>query len=318
LNKNVGDVTELMRRADIAMYASKRSGKMRVTRFDVDIDQQQGKAREIDEQMRQALTNGHFEVHYQPLVDARTTTVVSLEALLRWNNPDGENLSADVFIPIAEETGLIDRIGLFVLNQACQNAVSWPNVRLSVNISSAQLRNPDFPSHLEKILVQTEFPAERLELEITETYVVLDPTVAIRVLAEIQRLGIKIALDDFGTGYASIGFLRQFQFDTLKIDRSLVVEAAKDEGARAMVQASIVVARALGMSVVAEGIESEAQALFMRAAGCDQLQGWHYSRAVKANDVLAVIRAIGETDRILEDLQKQKRVRSDQPHMLKA
>jgi diguanylate cyclase (GGDEF)-like protein len=306
LSEGVGDVTELMRRADIAMYASKQSGKMRCTYFDPEIDREQSRFRDIDQRMRQSLEDGHFEVQYQPLVDARTGQVVSLEALLRWNDPAAQNLTADIFIPIAEETGLIDRIGLFVLTKACTDAKDWLEVRLSVNISSAQLRNPDFPSHLKKILDETQFPAERLELEITETYVVLNPKIAVKILADIQMLGIKIALDDFGTGYASIGFLRQFQFDTLKIDQSLVSEAVSDEGARAMVQASIVVARALGMQIVAEGIENEEHAIFMRAAGCDHLQGWYFSRAVKSIDVLTMIQAIGSGDQFLKSFQRSK------------
>jgi EAL domain-containing protein (putative c-di-GMP-specific phosphodiesterase class I) len=246
--------------------------------------------------MRKALDEGQFQLFYQPLVGARCNRIVALEALLRWNDPDGEAVGPDLFIPIAEETGLIDRIGLFVLERACQEAAAWPDLQLAVNVSAAQLRNPDFPLHLAEILQKTGFPARRLELEITETYVVLQPEIANRVLSQIQRLGVKIALDDFGTGYASIGFLRQFNFDTLKIDRSLVVDAISDDGARAMVHASIVVARALGMAVVAEGIENEAQAHFMRVAGCDTLQGWLYAPAVAAGEVYDLVNSFADGD----------------------
>lgn len=291
-SKGADDVAELMRRADIAMYASKHSGKMRITGFDLAIDQRQAESHRIDQQMRRALDRGEFEVHYQPQVGASTNTVQTLEALVRWTGTNNMEIGPDRFIPIAEETGLIDRIGLFVLDRACRDALAWPDIQLAVNISAAQLRNPDFPGNLWAIIERTGFPPERLELEITETYVVLDPIVATRVMTEIQRLGIRIALDDFGTGYASIGFLRQFNFDTLKIDKSLVMDAVTSEGARAMIQASIVVARSLGMSVVAEGVENEAQDMLMRVAGCDQLQGWLYSKAVTADAVLPLIHAI--------------------------
>lgn len=286
---DVHDVGELMRRADIAMYVSKRSGKMQMTWFEPRLDLEQAEPLQIDQRLRVALERGHFEVHYQPLVDARSNEVVALEALLRWNDPAGQNLPADRFIPIAEETGIIDQIGLFVLNTACTAANAWPDVRLAINVSAAQLRNPEFPKQLRSVLDTTGFPASRLEIEITETYVVMNTGVATKVLAEIQALGVGIALDDFGTGFASIGFLRQFKFDTLKIDRSLVIDAVGDEGARAMVHASVVVARALKMTVVAEGIEHEAQALLMRVAGCDLLQGWLYSKAVPQAEVPSMI-----------------------------
>lgn len=293
---DVTDVEELMRRADIAMYVSKRSGKMQMTWFEPSLDQEQAEALQIDQRMREALAKGHFEVHYQPLVDARSGEVLVLEALLRWNDPDGQNLAADRFIPIAEETGLIDQIGLFVLSTACTAARAWPNVRLAINISAAQLRNPEFPAQLRAVLANTRFPATRLEVEITETYVVQNTAVAAKVLAEIQASGVCVVLDDFGTGFASIGFLRQFKFDTLKIDRSLVLDAVGDEGARAMVHASVVVARALGMTVVAEGIEHEAQAHLMRVAGCDLLQGWLYSKALTEAEVPATIEALSPAD----------------------
>ena len=304
------DVTELMRRADIAMYASKRAGKMRMTVFDIAIDQQQAAAHEIDRRMRHALDNDEFQLVYQPLIGARDNKVVALEALLRWNDQDGNAVEPSLFVPIAEQTGLIDRIGLFVMERACRDAISWGDLMLTINVSAAQLRNPDFPQHLAGLLAETGFPAHRLELEITETYVVLQPEIANRVLSEIQKLGVRIALDDFGTGYASIGFLRQFNFDTLKIDRSLVVDAIADDGARAMVHASVVMARALGMAVVGEGIENEAQAHFMRVAGCDYLQGWLYSVAVAPTDVMNLVGSIEGVGPAVDHLNPARRLRA--------
>jgi len=281
-------VSELMRQADIAMYAAKRSGKMRRLWFTPEMDRNQALARTIEVRLKDALDADEFEVHYQPIIDARTGEVASVEGLLRWDRQGMAEIGPDRFIPVAEETGLIDRLGQFVMRRACRDAAGWPT-RLSVNVSSAQLRNPEFPRQLKHLLDQSGFPADRLELEVTETYVVLDPVMAGKVLSGIRELGVRLALDDFGTGYASIGFLRQFAFDTLKIDKTLIADAIHDSGARAMLHASIAVARALNMTTVAEGIENEAQAQFMRAAGCDYLQGWLFSRAVDAHAIGAYL-----------------------------
>jgi EAL domain-containing protein (putative c-di-GMP-specific phosphodiesterase class I) len=240
---------------------------------------------EMETKLRIALSEAAFEVHYQPLVDAKKGKMIAVEALLRWNHPEDGEISPSQFVPVAEETGLINPIGMFVLRRACEDALRWPETNLSVNVSAAQLRNPDFPAQLCEVLAATGFPKERLELEITETYVVLDPQTALKVLDQIRTLGVRIALDDFGTGYASIGFLRQFCFDKLKLDRSLVADAISDDPARALLLASLTVARALNMSVTAEGIENAGQADLMRTVGCDQLQGWYFSAAVEASAI---------------------------------
>lgn len=277
--------SELLRRTDVAMYASKRAGKMRCTWFNADFDRNSEVIREIDDALRLALLRNEFYLEYQPLVDANSGTVVAVEALLRWSRPDGPSIGPATFVPIAEDSGLINPIGAWVLRQACLDALAWEEIKLSVNISAAQLRNPEFPVELGQILEETGFPPGRLELEVTETHLVLDSLVASRSLEVIRQFGIRIVLDDFGTGYASIGFLRQFRFEKLKIDRSLVVDAATDGGSRAMMLASIAVARSLNMDVTAEGVETEDQADLVRAAGCDQIQGWLYYRAMSAVDL---------------------------------
>jgi len=275
--------SELLRRSDVSMYASKRAGKMRCTWFTTALDRNREAQRELDEDLRRALANEEFVLHYQPLVDAETRAIVAIEALIRWNRPDGQQVGPHIFIPVAEESGFINEIGLWVLRKACTDALRWDGIMLSVNISAAQLRNSEFPIQLGHILEETGFPAERLELEITETCLVLDPVVAERNLDVIRGFGVNISLDDFGTGYASIGFLRQFRFEKLKLDRSLVVNAGKDEGSRAMMLSSITVARALKMGVTAEGVETQEQADMVRLAGCDQIQGWLYYKAMPAN-----------------------------------
>ncbi|MFB0612714.1 putative bifunctional diguanylate cyclase/phosphodiesterase [Aurantiacibacter poecillastricola] len=284
------DSTEMLRRADIAMYASKTGGRMRCTWFHKDFDRERESARNLEARLRLALEAGELELFYQPLVDARSTEIVAVEALLRWPQADGSSIGPAEFIPIAEETGLIEIIGDWVLERACTDALHWDGIKLSVNVSAAQLRDPDFPVRLGHILEETRFPPERLELEITETYLVGDSAVASRSLDLIRRFGVGVALDDFGTGYASIGVLRKFRFEKLKIDRSLMVEAVNDEGSRTMMASSIAVARALKMDVTAEGVETDQQAQMVRSAGCDQIQGWLYFKAVPATEIEQVLR----------------------------
>jgi diguanylate cyclase (GGDEF)-like protein len=276
------DAGEMMRRADVAMYAAKGAGKMRLMWYDEMLDQKQATAHVIEMELRAAIEANDFQLVYQPVFGIHSKKILSVEALLRWTSPTRGDVSPNEFIPVAEATGLIDRIGMLVLRRACRDGLNWPNVNVAVNVSAAQLRNPEFARQVAKVLGETGFPADRLEIEITETYLVYDPETARRVLDEIRLLGIGVSLDDFGTGYASIGFLRQFAFSKLKLDRSLVTEAGGSEAARSVVQASIAVARALNMEVTAEGVETDAQADMMRIAGCDQLQGWLFAHAVSA------------------------------------
>lgn len=277
--------SELLRRGDVAMYSSKRGGKSRCTWYSPEFDRSREVIRELDEELRHGLANEEFRLHYQPLVDCTTREIVAVESLIRWQRPDGKQIGPNVFIPVAEESGLINPLGLWVLRRACLDALAWDKIKLSVNISAAQLRNPEFPIQLGHILEETGFDPERLELEITETCLVLDPVVAERSLAVIRGFGVNVALDDFGTGYASFGFLRQFRFEKLKLDRSLVVQAGEDDGSRAMMLSSITVARAMKMEVTAEGVETEEQAEMVRAAGCDQIQGWLYFKAMPASEI---------------------------------
>ncbi|MEO1968645.1 MAG: bifunctional diguanylate cyclase/phosphodiesterase [Sphingomonadaceae bacterium] len=277
--------SEMLRRADVSMYASKRGGKGRCTWFTAEFDASRAQTRDIDEDLRQALVYDQFNLLYQPLVDCDTAKVACVEALLRWHRPDGKSIGPDVFVPVAEQSGLILPIGLWVLRRACMDALAWDGVMLSVNISAAQLRNAEFPVQLGQILEETGFDPSRLELEITETCLVLDPVVAERSLAMIRNFGVNVVLDDFGTGYASFGFLRQFRFEKLKIDRSLVEQAGTDEASRAVMLSSVTVARAMRMKVTAEGVETEEQARMVRAAGCDQIQGWLYFKAMPAAEI---------------------------------
>ena len=276
---------EAMRRSDVAMYASKAGGKMRCTWYKPELDRNREQMRDLDTEMRAALANDQFNVVYQPLVSAATGEIVAVESLLRWDaRPDGP-VGPHIFIPVAEESGLISAIGIWVLRRACEDALPWGDLKLSVNISAVQLRDVEFPILLGQILEETGFPAHRLELEVTETCLVNDPVLAERSLDVIRGFGVNVSLDDFGTGYASIGFLRQFRFEKLKLDRSLVTDAQGDEGSRAMMLSSISMARALNMDVTAEGVETEEQADLVRTAGCDQIQGWLYYKALPPEEI---------------------------------
>ncbi|UAB79844.1 EAL domain-containing protein [Erythrobacter sp. SCSIO 43205] len=277
--------SELLRRSDVAMYMSKRGGKMRCTWFNESFDQHREAIRQLEDDLREGLKKRQFSLVYQPLVEADSERIVGVEALLRWNRDDGGEARPDHFIPVAEESGIINPLGLWVLREAMTKALKWGDISLSVNISAAQLRNSDFPIKLGEILEETGYPPEQLELEVTETCLVLDPAVAERSLNVIREFGCRISLDDFGTGYASIGFLRQFRFEKLKIDRTLVIEASQDESFSAMMISSIAIARALNMAVTAEGVETSEQADLARLAGCDQIQGWLFHKPHPASEI---------------------------------
>ncbi|OBV11257.1 Diguanylate cyclase domain protein [Erythrobacter dokdonensis DSW-74] len=289
--------SELLRRSDVAMSMSKRSGKMRCTWFNESFDRRRERMREIEDEIRTGIAAGEFALAYQPLVDAGDGRIVAVEALLRWDRGTRAALGPNVFIPVAEESGLINPLGLWALRQAVADALRWEGITLSVNISAAQLRNPEFPIKLGEVLEETGFPPHRLELEVTETCLVLDPVIAERTLDVIRAFGVRITLDDFGTGYASIGFLRRFRFEKLKLDRSLVELAGGDDGSRAMMLSSIALARALNMGVTAEGVETEEQAELVRLAGCDQIQGWLYYHALPADEIDRLIAAQAKTAR---------------------
>lgn len=296
--------SEMLRRSDVAMDMSKRGGKMRCTWFNESFDRRRERVREIEDEIRAGIAAGEFHLAYQPLVDAQDKRIVAVEALLRWDRgPERDPLTPNIFIPVAEDSGLINPLGVWVLRQAVCDAGRWGDITLSVNISAAQLRNAEFPIKLGEVLEETGFPPHRLELEVTETCLVLDPVVAERTLDVIRSFGVHIVLDDFGTGYASIGFLRRFRFEKLKLDRSLVELAGVDDGSRAMMISSIALARALDMGVTAEGVETEEQAELVRLAGADQIQGWLYHRAVPVAQIDRLIAEQNAADAQTKDGQ---------------
>ncbi len=281
---------ELLRRADLAMYAAKARGKACSVVFNREMDISRQARREVEAALRKALDRDEFELVYQSIVDARARRIAGLEALLRWPRGPAAGLPPDYFIPIAEETGLIDAIGLWVLKRSCTDALAWKDVMLNVNVSPAQLHDPNFPAKVSATLEETGFPAARLKLEITEGYLIQHRERARQVLDEIKRLGVRIGLDDFGTGYASIGYLRDFGFDCLKLDRSITATVGVKGPAAAVLHATIAFAQVLSMSVVAEGVETEDQAFLLGLAGCDHLQGYLFGGPQKASGITRLLR----------------------------
>ncbi|WNY87363.1 EAL domain-containing protein [Leclercia adecarboxylata] len=280
--------TELFRRADIAMYHSKITGKGRVTHYDAELNNVRERRLAIEGQIRHGLEHNEFDVWYQPIIDARSQKMVGVEALVRWPRRPQGPLAPDEFITVAETSGLIYGLGQFVLSRACQDLEPYTDLKLSVNISPAQFRDPEFEAKVEGALALSHFPPTRLQLEVTETYVLENPERARSAINNLKAQGIAVALDDFGTGYSSIGYLRRFNFNTIKIDKSLAGLVDHDEQASALVSGTVRIATALGMTVVAEGVENEKQMKLLRLAGCDQLQGYWYSQPMPIEAIMAL------------------------------
>ena len=267
------DADELIRRADVAMYAAKSNGKDCCCAYQARMDDEHDERRRLESDLRLAIANDQIGVVFQPIVDAAGDHVVGVEALARWTHPRHGPIAPDIFIRVAERSGLINDLGRSVLTIACREALRW-DIDLAVNLSPAQFWDRTLVSRIGEALAETGFPARRLELEITESYLLRRPDAAEQILCELRALGIRIALDDFGTGFASIGYLQRLSFDRIKIDRSFVTHVAESGRAADMARAIVSLAEALDLAVTAEGIETEAQAAIMRLIGCTRLQGW--------------------------------------------
>lgn len=269
---DVHEAYELLRRADMALFQAKESGRGRVVNYQPHLDCERHQRTELEEKLRLAIA--HKEIHpaFQPLVDARSGALRGVEALARWT-PETGPVSPELFISVAERAGLIDELGRNILDVSIEAASGWQDIGLSVNVSPVQLRNPDFAAMVEGILKDREFDPRRLTLEITEGVLMSNPDQAKRIIARLKAVGVKFALDDFGSGYASIGALREFGFDRMKIDRSLV-RALSDERGAGILSATLLLAKALHIPVTAEGVETQEQADALVQSGCDQLQGY--------------------------------------------
>lgn len=278
-------IGELLRRSDIAMYEAKKLGGNRIAYYDADIDAKMQERANLTHHLREALAAEEITVAYQLIVDSATHQPKGVEALARWTMFDGRVIRPDVFISLAEEGGLIETLGAYVLRHACIDALAWPDFILSVNVSPVQFKNPRFDEMVGQVLAETGFPASRLELEITERHLMVEPDIALAAMWRLKERGVTIALDDFGTGYSSIGYLRTFPFDRLKLDRSICADITTNSNVQQLVQGTIAIARSMGLKVTAEGIEDEFQAKFLRLAGCEFLQGFYFNRPMPAGDI---------------------------------
>jgi len=277
---------EVIYAADLALYDAKSRGRKAASVFEPRMHDEVQERHQLELELRDALTNGELEVHYQPLVDTQSVQTVGYEALLRWNHPKRGPVSPEVFIPIAEDNGQIVQIGEWVLREALAEAARWPeHLTISVNLSPVQTMDAELYGIIVHALASSSVPAHRLELEITESVLMRECDETIALLHKIRALGVRIALDDFGTGYSSLNYLRAFPFDKIKIDRCFVGDIAEREHSDAIVQAVIALATRLNMRTTAEGIENTEQMERLRATECSEMQGYLFSRALPASQL---------------------------------
>jgi diguanylate cyclase (GGDEF)-like protein/PAS domain S-box-containing protein len=277
------DVDQLVKNADLALYKAKSEGRDAYRFFEDALGVAASTRRAHQIELRNALTSDEFELHYHPIVDIGTRETASIEALIRWRHPERGMIAPVDFIPLAEETGLINPIGDWVLRKACGDAARWPShIKVSVNLSAVQFRKVCPIDNFCKALKDSGLPPERLELEITETVLLQGNAENVETLHKLRLMGISIVLDDFGTGYSSLSYLRMFPFDKIKIDRSFVHELAKNADCAAIVSAVAGLGRSLRIGTVAEGVETEDQLLLVHAAGCTHVQGFLFGRPCPA------------------------------------
>ena len=282
---------ELLKKADTALYQSKANGRGTSCFYEDSMNAALQQRRDIEIGLRRAIVKKEFELYYQPLVESGSRRVTGFEALIRWHHPEHGLTTADIFIPIAELSGLIAAIGAWVLRQACLDAIAWPEaIKVAVNLSPSQFKDKDLVSHVRSALVVSGLAANRLELEITELVLLHDSNSVLDTLGQIKAMGVQIAMDDFGTGYSSLSYLLKFPFDKIKIDQSFVRALPQDQNAIAIVRAVVNLGATFGMTVTAEGVETDEQAQRLELEKCTQMQGFLFSRAVQATSVAALIK----------------------------
>jgi len=284
------DLLALLKSADLAMYAAKAAGRRTYRFFEGGMETEANLRRELEQDLRTALCDDGFEVHYQPLVDLASGGIIGCEALVRWRHPLRGLVSPAEFIPLAEETGLIQQIGQWVLQTACAEAATWPShVRLAVNVSPIQFKSQTLALNVATALADSGLDPRRLELEITEAVLIADDDTALATLNQLRALGVKIALDDFGTGYSSLRYLQCFPFDKIKIDRSFVKELTEASGSSSIIRAVVDIAADRNMTTTAEGVETTRQLESVRALGCTHMQGFLFSAALPASEIRTML-----------------------------
>ncbi len=291
---DAGSAEELMKSADAALYHAKDKGRGNFQFFTAELNRAAHERVRLDHALRSALERAEFELHYQPKIDLASRKVVGCEALLRWRHPQWGMVSPAEFIPVAEETGMILQIGAWVMREAAWQAADWARkgypVRVAVNLSARQFADPALVQSLVSLLEQHQLPANALELEITESTMMDGVANAAQILRDIKGMGVSLAIDDFGTGYSSLAYLKTFDIDKLKIDQSFIRDIHSDPDDAAIVRALVVLSHELGLEVVAEGVEDEAQLNFLQALGCDIAQGYFFSKPLPAADFVAFMR----------------------------
>jgi diguanylate cyclase (GGDEF)-like protein len=281
------DFDKILKSADLALYSAKNGGRGSFRFFEPEFDQLMHARRNLERDLRDALVNAEFELHYQPFINVKNGETSGYEALLRWHHPQRGLVMPAEFIPLAEETGLIVPIGEWILRAACAEAAKWPsNLKIAVNLSPAQFRSKELVSSVVGALANSGISPQRLELEVTETVIMHDCEAVFTALAQLHKLGVRVALDDFGTGYSSLSFLQKFPFDKIKIDRSFINElASSKEESRLIARAVVRFAVSLGKTTTAEGVETKEQLDILRAEACIEAQGYYLGRPVQASKV---------------------------------
>ncbi len=300
------DRDTLMRNADIALYRAKTAGRSAYRLFEPAMEAEMQARRKLEHEVEQALVGGQLEMHYQPIFDVATGAISGFEALLRWHHPTRGLISAGEFIQVAEDIEMINDIGRWVLQDACRTAAGWPpGLRLAINVSPVQLRSKFFPEQLEQVLTAARLPAQRLELEVTETVLLEAGEATLASLHSIQAVGVSIALDDFGTGYSSLSYLQNFSFDRIKIDQSFVRGMPDDAGAGAIVRAIIGLSNSLGIPTTAEGVEDPRQLEALRGEGCREVQGFLLGRPVAVGGLAPLLASAAETSSRVVPLRRR-------------
>ena len=286
------DLDQLLRNADLALYGAKGDGRRTYRFFEAGMDARAKSRRSLELELRQAIADGGLEVYFQPVVNLEDGKISCCEALLRWRHPERGMISPAEFIPVAEETGLINQLGNWVLRAACTEAANWPEeVRVAVNVSPVQFKSQTLALNVATALSASGLNASRLELEITEAVLIRDDEAALEVLHHLRGLGVRIALDDFGTGYSSLSYLQRFPFDKIKIDRSFIKDMAGGGASSSIVQAVVNIAAASDMTTTAEGVETEQQRNLLYILGCTEMQGWLFSPAIPAVEIRSLLRS---------------------------
>jgi diguanylate cyclase (GGDEF)-like protein len=280
---------ELSRRANLALRAAKRGGRGMVQRFEPSIEAEYAEQRFIRRELESAMASGGLDVHYQPVVAAAGGAMIGVEALLRWTHPTRGAIGPAVFIPLAEQSGLMPQLGEFVLRRALADGARWPNLTVAVNLSPIQIRDRKLVDLVAAVIAESGIAPSRIIFEVTEGVLIEDPQETLQRLEALRALGVSIALDDFGTGYSSLSYLQKFPFGQIKIDRAFVGSLGTAGHAGAIIQSIVALGHALGMKVLAEGVETDEQRVLLRLAGCDEMQGFLFAKPRPAEAIDKVV-----------------------------